>query len=264
MLKYLSAFEIALWFANASAQLLLAAITCRRKLDSTYPGFALFVYFSALTTPICMILPARAYFWAYYVTSLMCLIIMAISAVEIYRKVFGPRISLPGWIPRSVAIWLCLSLVACAVPIVLLRPVNGSAYNVALSAAQSGLMAMLCVALWIVIGYARWMRFYWRPWTAGIAGGLVLCLTVNTVTFFLGGILRSAAAVDLAQNVGQISYLLCVGWWGWTLWEKEPAPEEITPELLEAVLTFHEETKEAHALVSGDTEEKQSFEVSVK
>ncbi len=247
MLTHLSAFDAGLWLVIAACQILLAIIVHRTTMERHYPAFSLFVYFAALKTVALLSISSRyalLFAGVYYAVSLMASVLMALVVGEIYYKVFGPRLALPEGTPRSVALWLAAAVTCCVILAVVLRPTHGGPYTTILGAIQAALVSGLSVSMWILAGYSRWLGISWRPHVAGIAVGIVLSLSIHTITLFVGG-LSSRPTAELARRVGQLAYLLSLAWWGWALWEKEPVPEKATPEMVRAVLSGHQETMEA-------------------
>ena len=112
---------------------------------------------------------AMPYFYTYYgVTIVLNLIALAV-ALELYYKIFDPRIGLFAWGRRHVVIIILVSLVLAIITGSLFAARNGGS----LTRTVMTLEEVMSVALWATFCllwiYSRSVGFTWRPRLAGRA-----------------------------------------------------------------------------------------------
>jgi len=246
MLTYLSTYVLFIWIAIIASQLLLASFMLSRRIHAQYPWFCVFMYFASVKSVFLLVIastmPAIAYFRCYYATDLAETILALASTCEIYAKVFGPRIALPGWVQRNLALLLSgavMSILACTLAF---KATVGGITTRSLVTVEQIMSSMVCCALWIIVLYAYSLRLYWDPRTAGITIGFVLWMTVDVIGVFIRASSKPAAA-ETVRRVALTSYFLSLLWWGWRLLKAEPAPEKATAGVVGALLSIHEGNK---------------------
>jgi hypothetical protein len=244
MLNHLRPFDAFVWLAIAAGQLILSFIIHRRRMEKTYPAFCLFVYFAAIKTIALMVTPLAFYLWLYYPLSIIANCLMAATIAGMYRRVMGPRISLPGWVHLRVGAWLAAAVsfsAAMIVVIVLAHPQQMGSAIMSLISIESALISGMCLASWLLIIYSRFLGISWRPWPERIMFGFAVLLTFNGTTMFLLG-LTSPETAEVVRRIGMMSYVISLAWWGFALWGEEPATEKVTLAMLTEVWADYEET----------------------
>jgi hypothetical protein len=187
-----------------------------------------------------------SYYVTYYVVTILASVIAFAVAVELYYKVFDPRIGLAGWGPRHVVIMISASLGMAIALGLLLAARNGGS----LTRAMVTLEQVLNVALWatfcILLIYSRLLGFTWRPRPKGIAVGFFLYLTVSAISVFIRGRFSFGVA-EIASQVGTTAEFLSVAWWLGVFLGAEDLPVAATSEQAEEMLAKYRMTTEAAA-----------------
>lgn len=245
MLKYLPPIDAYLWLATASCQIVVAFFVLRSSFRRTYAAFASFACFAAGRSAILMLLPAKFYFLGYTIGSTATALLMAAALFELYTRVCGPHFSLPPWVPRNMASWLALAACASAVATCVLYSVRVLEKRAAvLAAIQGGMLMALFLALMILVSYSKYLRMEWKMRPTQIVVGLSLYLFANTVVLLLLSHVP-AGFMRILDRSSQGAILLSLIWWAFTLRRPDPAPETVTPEMMDTILAFHRETLEA-------------------
>ena len=190
--------------------------------------------------------PPMHYFVAFYVVNLLGYVIAFAVAVELYYKVFDPRVGLTTWAPRHVVIMISVSLgVAITLGLVLAARNGGSLTRTMVTMEQ-----IMSVALWatfcILLIYSRSLGFTWRSRPAGIAVGFSLYLTISVVSVFIRARFSLRAAF-IAGQVGMAAEFLSLAWWSGIFWGEEKLPESAVSEQVEEMLEQYRKTVEAAA-----------------
>jgi hypothetical protein len=228
----------------------LAIMLLRWDAWKRYPVMSVFVTWQAVGGVVALLIARfgqpMSYYVTYYVVTVFASVIAFAVAVELYYKVFDPRIGLAGWGPRHVVIMISASLGMAIALGLLLAARNGGS----LTRTMVTLEQVLGVALWatfcILLIYSRLLGFTWRPRPKGIAIGFFLYLTVSAISVFIRARFSLGAAL-IAGQVGTIAEFLSVAWWLGVLWGAEDLPEAATSEQAEEMLAKYRMTTEAAA-----------------
>ncbi len=181
------------------------------------------------------------------VTILLNLIAFAV-ALELYYKIFDPRIGLFAWERRHVVIIISVSLAMAIMIGRLFAARNGGS----LTRTMMTVNEVMTVALWatfcILCIYSRSLGFTWRPRVAGIAMGFILYLTVSVICIFIST--RFSLSVALISNqLKATAEFLAMAWWLGVFWgeEKPPEPEAFMSEQVEETVARYRRTVEEAA-----------------
>ena len=174
-------------------------------------------------------------------------------ALELYYKIFDPRIGLFAWGRRHVVIIISVSLCVAITLGFLLAARNGGS----LSRTIMTLEEIMNVALWATFGtlciYSRSLGFTWRPRVRGIAIGFILYLTASVVCIFIA--MRSSfSAGMIANQVEAAAEFLAMAWWLGVFWgeeklEEKPAEEATLRQVDEMVEKYIRTVEEAARLL---------------
>jgi hypothetical protein len=192
--------------------------------------------------------PGMAYFYNYYVGTFISNLIAFGVALELYYKIFDPRIGLFAWGRRHVVIIMSVSLAVAIVVGSLFAGKNGGS----LTRTMVTLNEIMHVALWatfcILWIYSRSLGFSLRPRVAGIAMGFILYLTVAVLCIFIAARF-SLSAARTADQVRAAAEFLSLAWWLGVFWgeEKLPESEVAIPEPVEEMPEKYAKTWEAAA-----------------
>jgi hypothetical protein len=229
----------------------LAIMLLRWDAWKRYPVMSVFVTWQAVGGSIGLLIARfgqpMSYYVTYYVVTILASVIAFAVAVELYYKVFDPRIGLSGWKPRHVVIMISASSGMAITLGLLLAARNGGS----LTRTMVTLEQVLSVALWatfcILLIYSRLLGFTWRPRPKGIAIGFFLYLTVSAISIFVRARFSLWGAAVIAGHVGAIAEFLSVAWWLGVFWGAEELPEAATSEQTEEMLAKYRMTTEAAA-----------------
>jgi len=219
-----------------------------------YPVMSLFVTWEALGNLTLMLIALfgattthyMPYFYAYYVVTLFAGVIAFAVALELYYKIFDPRIGLAAWRPRHMVIIISVSLmVAITVGSLWTFRHGGS-----LTRRMETMREVMTVAMWItfclLVVYSRSLGFTWRPRPAGIATGFTLYLTVSVVCMLIRARFSLGAAL-IANQVETAAEFLAAAWWLGVFWGEEKLPEAATSVQVEGTVAKYRESVEAAA-----------------
>jgi len=228
----------------------LALMLLRWDAWKRYPVMSVFVTWQAVGGLISLLIARFAqpmsYYVAYYVVTIVASVIAFSVAVELYYKVFDPRIGLAGWEPRHVVIMISVSLGMATTLGLLLAARNGGSLTRAMVTLEQVLSVGLWATFFILLIYSRLLGFTWRPRPAGIAVGFVLYLTISVISVFIRARFSLGAAL-IAGQVGMAAYFLSLAWWLGVLWGEKKIPEAATPEQVEEMVERYRKTVEEAA-----------------
>jgi hypothetical protein len=189
---------------------------------------------------------AMPYFYTYYGVNILLNLIAFAVALELYYKIFDPRIGLFAWGRRHVVIIMSVSLAVAITFGSLFAAKNGGS----LTRTMETVDEVMHVALWATFCtlclYSRSLGFIWRPRVAGIAMGFMLYLTAAVVCMFI--VTRfSLSTAMIANQVGAAADFLSLAWWLGVFWGKEKLPERGIPAQVAEMPPQYAQTVEAVA-----------------
>jgi len=159
------------------------------------------------------------------VTTLLNLIAFGV-ALELYYRIFDPRIGFFAWGRRHVVIIMLVSLAVAIAFGSLLAARNGGS----LTRTQATLEETMNVALWATFCtlwiYSRSLGFTCRPRVRGIAMGFILYLTVTVIRLFVAARFSLSTAM-IANQVGMAAEFLTMAWWLGVFWGEEKFPQSV-------------------------------------
>jgi hypothetical protein len=250
MLGILPRFSVVLWISITVLEYSLAIMLLRWVAWKRYPVMSVFVTWQAIGGSTVLLIAwlgrpmSMSYFVAYYVVTILANVIAFAVALELYYKVFDPRIGLSAWGPRHVVIMISVSLGMAITLGLLLTARNGGSWTRTMVTMEQVTNVALWVTFCILLIYSRSLGFTWRPLPAGIAVGFVLYLTVSVISVFIRARFSLGAAL-IAGQVGMAAEFLSLAWWLGIFWEEEKLPEVATPAQVEEIVARYIETVEA-------------------
>jgi hypothetical protein len=168
---------------------------------------------------------AMPYFYAYYVITLLAHLIAFAVTLELYYKIFDPRIGFFAWGRRHVAIIISVSVAMAIMIGSIFAARNGGSLTRTMMTVDEvmkvALWATFC-GLWI---YSRSMGFTWRPRVAGIAIGFIVYLTVSVICIFIASRFSLRVAL-IANQVEMAADFLSLAWWLGVFWGEEKLHEK--------------------------------------
>ena len=150
-------------------------------------------------------------------------------ALELYYKIFDPRIGLFAWGRRHVVIIMLVSLAVAIVFGTLFAARNGGSFT----RTMETIKAIMNVGLWATFCtlclYSRSLGFTWRPRVKGIAMGFILYLTASVICIFIAMRLSFSAGM-IANQVEAAAEFLAMAWWLGVFWGEEKPEEKLVEE----------------------------------
>jgi hypothetical protein len=187
-----------------------------------------------------------SYFYAYYVVTILADLIAFAVALELYYKIFDPRIGLFAWGRRHVVIIISVSLgVAIALGSLLAARNGGSLTRTMVTMEQVMSMALWATFCALFI-YSRSLGFTWRPRVTGIVLGFILYLTVSVICVYIRARFSLGAAL-IAGQVEMAADFLSLAWWLGVFWGEEKLPQAAISAQVEEMPAQYEDTAEAVA-----------------
>lgn len=243
-LRHTSEIVACFWLTTAFWQIVVALVAIRPSIRRTYPAFTSFASFAGVSTPVLMVLPPERYFVGYAVVAVATVFLIGAVLFELYVRVCGPHLSLPAWVPKTMASWLLVAIGASTVATYGLYNVGSLPKRAALlTAGQGGMLMALFLALTVLVTYSTYLRMKWKTRPKQIVIGLAIYLSVNTLVLFLENHVPREFIAFL-DRASQITVLVSLIWWTFALRRREPAPEPVTQEMMDTILAFHRETVE--------------------
>jgi hypothetical protein len=178
---------------------------------------------------------AMPYFYTYYVVTILANLITFAVVLELYYKIFDPRIGLAAWGRRHVVIIILVSLAVAIALGLLLAARNGGVWTRTMATVNEVMNVALWAAFCILLIYSRLLGLTWRPRPAGIAGGFILYLTVAIICIFVGARFSLHAAL-IAGQVEMAADFLSLAWWLGVFWGEEKLPEAVIFEPVEEMM----------------------------
>jgi hypothetical protein len=222
-----------LFIAIASLDCFLAIMLFRWDAWKRYPVMCVYLTEQAVGATAALLLARfgapMSYFVAYHVIAVLADLIAFAVAVELYYKIFDPRIGLTAWRPRHVVIMISVSLGIAIALGLLLAARNGGSWTRTMATMEQvmsvALWATFCT-LWI---YSRSLGFTWRARASGIAVGFILYLTISVICIFIAARSSLGAALVAGQAEMAVDFL-SLAWWLGVFWGEEKLEEKLAEE----------------------------------
>lgn len=247
MLTFLSMPYLVLFVIGTFAQLAVICLLVRHKSFRIYPMFALCLscqLSSGMAALIAFKSSPTVYMAVYYFGSISSGILMLLAAGEVCAHVFGPRIGIPQWAQKRLALFIGMGVATAVLIHSLWRPLNGGQWG----RTFNGLELDLAITAWAVFSilwiFSRSLGISWRPRLQGIVLGFVLYLSIDVAMVFVRA-RWPREAIGIAGQIGLIAYLLSLAVWGKTFWAAEPVRESATDEMMEEFEAHHRANMEA-------------------
>jgi hypothetical protein len=239
-----------MFISNTALECFLAIMLLRWDAWKRYPVMSAYLTWQAVGGLAALLIgcfgAAMPYF---YTSSAVCTLLNLIAfavALELYYKIFDPRIGLFVWGRRHVVIIISVSVALAIMIGSLLEARNGGS----LTRTMETITEVLNVALWATFCtlciYSRSLGFIWRPRVAGIAMGFILSLTVSVVCLFIS-MRFSLSTAMIANQFDMAAEFLTMVWWLGVFWGEEKLPEKAISAQVEEMPRRYEETLEAAA-----------------
>ena len=242
-----------LFIASTALECFLAVMLLRWDAWKRYPVMSVYLTWLAVGGAADLLIARFAapmsYFFAYYVVTILVKLAAFAVALELYYKIFDPRIGLFAWGRRQVVIIILVSLAVAITLGLLFAARNGGS----LTRTMTTVSEVMTVALWATFCglwiYSRSLGFTWSRRVTGIAMGFILYLTVAVICMFIST-RSSLSAALLANQVEMAAEFLSMAWWLGVFWGEEKLPEEdVSEEVEETVARYRKTVEEAAQLL---------------
>jgi len=188
-------------------------------------------------------------FYIFYGTCILSNLIAFAVALELYYKIFDPRIGLFAWGRRHVVIIILVS-VAMAIMIgnLLAARNGGSLTRIAETISEVMNVALLATFSTLCL-YSRSLGFTWSPRVRGIAMGFIFYLAASVICVFIA-MRFSLSTAMIANQAGMAADFLAMAWWLGVFWgeerlEEKPAEEAAPGQVDEMVADYIKTVEEA-------------------
>lgn len=146
-------------------------------------------------------------------------------ALELYYKIFDPRIGLFAWGRRHVVVIISVSVAVAIMIGSFLEARNGGS----LTRTAHTVKEVMYVALWTTFCalwiYSRSLGFALHPRVKGIAVGFILYLTASVISLFVT--MRFSPGIAMISNqVCMAAEFLTMTWWLGVFWGEEKLSQE--------------------------------------
>lgn len=231
---------------------LLAVMLLRWDAWKRYPAMSVYLTWQGAGGAACLLIgffgAAMPYFYTFYVVTIVANLIVIAVALELYYKIFDPRIGLFAWGRKHLVIIMSVSLAVAIMVASLFAARNGGSLNRTMATVNQVMSVAMWATFFTILIYSRSLGFTWRPRVAGIAMGFLLYRTVAVICIFLSARLSLGTAL-IANQVNAAAEFLAMAWWLGVFWgeEKLPEPEVIIPEQVEEMPEQYGKTWEAAA-----------------
>jgi len=210
----------------------------KRNYFSHWKAFAYYLFFvganSAVMLPMAFWANRQIYAWTYGIGDFIEALLVSLVVLEILVHVLQPFESLPGRTVARFCFWAVLGISTAVVLSVLIPHSSyGSLllFDLPLTLERTIFLADAAI-LWIILLQAKALGITWKSSVAEIAIGFVLYLTVQSTSRFVMVVYDLPLARNIANEVAQLSYLVALGSWIWTMTHRDPLPPRPADEAL--------------------------------
>jgi hypothetical protein len=214
----------------------LAVLLVRRRIQSLFPMFLAYVVFTfaAAVAKLCVYSDYRAYYFVYWGTEAIAVLLATLALLEVFRWVFA-LFWLSGWFR-----WLSYGFIVLALSIPVanairnppahMDPLSGLIFSAGITI--NFIQAAIFLLFWLL---SRSLEIGFRRY----AFGIVLGFGASSCGTLIGWFARYIFGTNFnffAMYLPPVAYIYALGFWLHVFWRKEPTEEErtlpLTPEEL--------------------------------
>lgn len=218
--------------------IVLVTVMWRRKQHAVYPIFWAFLCFQVLTIAsefICKAISYKAFFYAYWVSSFLTLILQVVLLQDIFSRTLGKYPQLDRFRRGVFEVAFVASWITAVVVLLLAKKIHTIS---AMMATAELVMGIVAVTVFVFVATsAIVLGIRWKSALCGMAAGLGLLGTLDVLAFvimiFSG---RLSHHVTLASWVNTIAYNVAIGIFALYFIptpQEVPPPKQVRPELLD-------------------------------
>lgn len=225
-----------LWFTIMALHVLLCVLVTLRRTVVRLPFFAVHVYLCLVSNIACYTASQTASASAYlYMERSGGLLVYAILALflwrDVYLRIFGPRISLPYWVPARVVLCTAILYVAVLVTAITLPDRWIVTSLVPLDVANRAALGIIAAISAVLILYSFRLGISWEPSTLAITAGLAFSSISDLAASYIRHTL-SLAVGSILRNAGMVAYLVTLLVWVGAVLAEKIESETATPEMV--------------------------------
>lgn len=216
----LTPLQYVIWFAGPAVMLVTAIVMYRRKLNASFPMFYTYALFNVVSN-IALFgfsqISYRDYFYAYWVTTCLGIILGFLVIHEVFEYAIRPYAGLRD-LARLMFHWVALVLLLVCGIIGFTSP--GSNFDhlvMVLVNLERGIRLMQVGMLLFIAVFSSRLGLTWRDLPCGIALGFGIFAAVQLTIFSLRAQLGPEWNA-IVSRIGSLSFVVCsVVWLGFTL-----------------------------------------------
>lgn len=172
----------------------------------------------------------------YTVSASVEAITLSLVVFEIMVKMLEPFEALPGRLVARFGFWAAVGISSAITLSVFLAPYSQSATVSSALTIERTVFLADATLLWLLLFQARSLGVSWQSSAAEISIAFVLYLSVQAAVRFIVIIYSTNdRVVDIANGFGQFAYMISLCSWIWTMWQRDPATVQTSPEKLAEV-----------------------------
>ncbi|HKR82876.1 MAG TPA: hypothetical protein VJS37_01805 [Terriglobales bacterium] len=186
---------LALWIAQTIIEVVLATILYCRKLHKDFPAFFLWIVVQVpvfcVQFPIYLYGLPRAYFYVYWTSTAVDLVLAFKIIYEIFLDVFKPYHALKD-LGHALFKWAAVVTVLVSVVLVAVSPTWNDPILNSILVVQRCIRVVQCGLVIFLLAFCRTLGVNWRRFSFGIAlgFGLMAASELVTLALFSGGRIR--------------------------------------------------------------------------
>jgi hypothetical protein len=238
-MKDFSSTVYVLWATSLVFHGIACWFVVKKNYFSHWKAFGYYLFFvaanSAVMLPMAFLANGQVYALTYGIGDFIEALLVSLVVLEILVHVLQPFERLPGRTVARFCFWAILGIsTAVVLSVVIPHSSYGSAlllYDIPLTLERTIFLADAAL-LWIILLQAKALGITWKSSVAEIAVGFVLYLTVQSTSRFVMVVYDLPLARNIANEVAQLSYLVALGSWIWTMTHRDPLPPRPADEAL--------------------------------
>jgi hypothetical protein len=219
-----------MFVAITALEFFLAIMLLRWDAWKRYPVMSVYLTWQGVGGLAALLLgcfgTAMPFFYTVYTVTILLNLIGFAVALELYYKIFDPRIGFFAWGRRHLVIILLVSLAMAMMIGSLFAAKNGGSLTRALETVDEVMKVALLATLFIILIYSRSLGFTWRPRVAGIAMGFIVYLSASVICIFIAARFSSGVAL-IGNQIGMAAEFLAMAWWLGVFWDEEKILEPV-------------------------------------
>jgi len=228
-----------LWITS----LVFHGIACWAAVKKNYfthwRAFSYYLFFvavnSAVMLPVSFLGSTNVYAATYSIGDCVEALLLSLVVLEILVRVLEPFETLPGRTVARFCFWAVLGISVAVVLSVYVPNHPNQKLNMLVDlplTLERTIFLADAAILWVLVFQAKALGITWKSSVAEIAIAFVLYLTVQSTTRFVLGVYDNQTARNIAAEVGQVSYLIALASWVWTMTHRDPLPPRPADESL--------------------------------